>query len=74
MLNMSDGRFYKKHLQFEHTFCIIQKKHELNLHGRFLQLLVLFDLYFVEAKKEKRVRFGLSFFYSFSSISCKKIR
>ena len=53
MLNMSDERFYKKRLQFEHTFCIIQKKHELNLHGRFLQLLVLFDIYFVEAKKKK---------------------
>ena len=65
MLNMSDERFHKKHLQFEHTFCIIQKKHELNLHGRFLQLLVLFDIYFVEAKKEKRVQFGLSFFLLF---------
>lgn len=65
MLNMSDGRFYKKYLQFEHTFCIIQKKHKLNLHGRFLQLLVLFDIYFVEAKKEKRVPIGLSFFTLF---------
>ena len=72
MLNMSDGRFYKKYLQFEHTFCIIQKKHKLNLHGRFLQLLVLFDIYFVEAKKESPNR--TLFFYSFSSVSCKKIR
>lgn len=65
MLNMSDGRFYKKYLQFEHTFCIIQKKHKLNLHGRFLQLLVLFDIYFVEAKKKKESDLDSLFFTLF---------
>lgn len=73
MLNMSDERFHKKHLQFEHTFCIIQKKHKLNLHGRFLQLLVLFDLYFVEAKKKKKEPdWGSLFFTPFRVSHVKK--
>lgn len=74
MLNMSDEGFHKKHLQFEHTFCIIQKKHELNLHGRFLQLLVLFDIYFVETEKEKESGLDSLFFTHFQIISCRKIR
>ena len=73
MLNMSDERFHKKHLQFEHIFCIIQKKHELNLHGWFLQLLVLFDLYFVEAKKKKKEPdWGSLFFTPFRVSHVKK--